>query len=335
MRGITETIAMRIKAMKHSRQAFTLVELLVVIAIIGVLVALLLPAVQAAREAVRKTQCLNNLRQIGVGLHNHHDTRGRFPSFFTNHSGNASRIADAGKGANWLVQLLPFLEQDALYNAWDLSIAPNQNTGRSTEIDIFQCPSDPQSSSNPCTYAGGGWARGNYGMNVSPCQFGVGTNRNVLRGGFGGVNFGIRIRDILDGTSNTVAVSEIRVGLNEEDLRGSWAMPGLASGTAALFGDAAEPNSQGPNSDDMENCAATGFAGNADRGMGCFDSNSTGQMAARSMHTGGLHVLLADSSTKFVSETIDAEAPNVGCGSNPGVWQAMHTRSGGEVVANQ
>ena len=111
-------------------------------------------------------------------------------------------------------------------------------------------------------------------------------------------------------------------------------MPGLGSGVAALFGDAGVPNSRMPNADDMENCAATGFAGNGDRGMGCFDSNNTGQMASRSMHAQGVHVLMSDASARFISETTDAEVPAVGCGNIPSVWQAMHTRSGTEVIPN-
>ena len=234
--------------MKFNRRGFTLIELLVVIAIIAILVALLLPAVQQAREAARRTQCKSNLKQIGIALHNYHETYGCFPPFFIHRTGNATRIADANKGANWLVFLLPQLEQASLYNQWDFNIPANQNPGRSQEVAAFKCPTDPQSQSAHCSYAGGGWARGNYGMNVSPCQHGVGDS-----GGLGAVNHVVRIGDITDGSSNTVAVDELRVGLNDRDLRGSWAMPGLGAATAAMFNDASAPNSIEPQSDDMEN----------------------------------------------------------------------------------
>lgn len=317
--------------MKRTKRGFTLIELLVVITVISILVALLLPAVQQAREAARRSSCKNNMKQIGIALHNYHETHGTFPPFFISRSGNASRIADPDKGANWLVLLLPHIEQSALYSQWDFNIPANQNAGRSAEISILKCPSDPNNDRNHCAYAGGGWARGNYGMNVSPCRFGVGGDGPL--GGIGGANRVVRFRDITDGTSNTVAVDEIRAGVNEQDLRGSWAIPGLGSGTAAMFNDASAPNSWDPYSDDMENCAATGQLGNTERGMGCFDGQSTSQVAARSLHTGGLHVLRVDGSTRFVSENINFKRTQVGCGSLPrGIWQAIHTRAGREVV---
>jgi hypothetical protein len=169
-------------------------------------------------------------------------------------------------------------------------------------------------------------------MNVGPCEFGVGGSGSSL-GGIGGANRVVRIAAITDGTSNTVAVDELRAGMNEHDLRGSWAMPGLSAGTAAMFNDASTPNCREPYSDDMENCAVSGMLGNATSGMGCFDSTTTSQMTARSMHPGGLQVTMADGSARFVSDTIDFKRTLVGCGPPPrGVWQAIHTRGGGEPV---
>ena len=319
--------------MKATRRGFTLIELLVVIAIIAILVALLLPAVQQAREAARRTQCKSHLKQIGIALHNYHETHRTFPPFLIHRTGNPSRIADLDKGANWLVFLLPYVDQAPLYNQWDLNVPASQNPGRSEELPIFKCPTDPQSSGNFCSYAGGGWARGNYGMNISPCHFGVGSGGSNSLGGIGGDNHVVRMRDVTDGSSNTVAVDELRAGLNEHDLRGSWAMPGLSAGTAAMFNDASAPNNREPYSDDMENCIVSGLAGDGSRGMGCFDSNNTGQMAARSMHTGGLQLLMVDGSVRFVSENINFKRTQVGCGSAPrGVWQAIHTRGGSEAV---
>lgn len=169
-------------------------------------------------------------------------------------------------------------------------------------------------------------------MNVSPCDFGVGNGTGSSLGGIGGVNRVVRIADITDGTSTTVAVDELRAGVNEHDLRGCWAMPGLAAGTAAMFNDACRPNSREPYSDDMENCAVSGMLGSAG-GMGCFDGTATTQMTGRSMHPGGLQILMADGSARFVSDTIDYKVTQVGCGAPPhGIWQAIHTRAGGDVV---
>ena len=320
--------------MKTRRYGFTLVELLVVIAIIGILIALLLPAVNAAREAARRSACSSNFRQVGIALNGYHSAHSKFPSFLISRDGAAHRIADEGKGPNWLVLLLPFVEENALYEQWDQQIDAKQNRGRSIEVSVFKCPSDPYNEGNFCSYAGGSWARGNLGMNVSPCRHGINADYDL--GGIGGANYSVRIRQIRDGASKTVAVDELRAGVNEQDLRGCWAMPGLSAGTAAFFGDANAPNARGGNADDMENCAATGQAGSRNDGMGCFDSDGTGQMAARSAHPGGVHVVMVDGSVRFVSDDIDSEASQHGCGPRPhSVWQAMHTRSGSDDVRGE
>ncbi len=131
----------------HHRRAFTLIELLVVIAIIGVLIALLLPAVQAAREAARRAQCTNNLKQIGLAMHNYHSAMGSFPL-----GSILARSSVSTYGGNkWSVhsQLLAFMEQKAIYNALNFSVSPNNGmggpmnrTGRITRINTFLCPSD-------------------------------------------------------------------------------------------------------------------------------------------------------------------------------------------------
>ena len=145
--------------------AFTLIELLVVIAIIGVLIGLLLPAVQQVRESARMLSCKNNLKQIGLALHNYHDANRSFPPFFTSSGGNNTRIADqTEKKANWCVLILPYMEQSVIYDQWNFFLSPQMNSQRSEQITAFLCPSDSSSNGELCTYAGGGWARGNYGM---------------------------------------------------------------------------------------------------------------------------------------------------------------------------
>ena len=165
-------------------------------------------------------------------------------------------------------------------------------------------------------------------MNVSPCSFNSQSTTNGARSRFGGIgaaNYSVRMRQIKDGASNTVAVDELRAGLNPYDIRGSWAMPGLAIGTGSLFGDAGSPNASGGNSDDIENCTASGLAGDGSRGMGCYESNSTAQVAARSAHPGGVHVLKLDGSVHWVEDGVDSKSEGSGCGDERGVWQAMHT----------
>ena len=140
------------------KRGFTLIELLVVIGIIAILVAILLPAVNAAREAARRTSCGNNLRQIAVALNSYHGANSKFPPFLISLSGDSGRIADVSGGdesVNWMVLLLPFVEETSLYEQWDRDIGANQNPGRSTEISLFKCPSDPNSDDNLCGYAAG------------------------------------------------------------------------------------------------------------------------------------------------------------------------------------
>ncbi len=141
----------------HARRGFTLIELLVVIAIIGVLIALLLPAVQAAREAARRTQCLSNLRQMGIALHGYHDTTNVFPP--------GGWVAGGTAGPRWIAWsalLLPYMEQQPLYQSINLNLAydrPANSTAASTVLGVYLCPSsrlaeDRVSGRGACRYGG-------------------------------------------------------------------------------------------------------------------------------------------------------------------------------------
>jgi prepilin-type N-terminal cleavage/methylation domain-containing protein len=155
----------------HSR-GFTLIELLVVIAIIAILIALLLPAVQQAREAARRSQCRNNLKQIGLALHNYADTHGRFPpggvcldgaGCWSTYSASMADPRHVSSGASWVTMLLPYFDQSALYNQYrfDLPSANAANaTVRRTWLTVLQCPSHLQS-----TLFSAAWAKGTYGGN--------------------------------------------------------------------------------------------------------------------------------------------------------------------------
>jgi type II secretory pathway pseudopilin PulG len=229
---------------------------LVVIAIIGVLVALLLPAVQAAREAARRTQCANNLKQIGIAFQNYHDVQRRFP-FAAIRPGNTafSSFRDAPPsiwGTTWAISILPQLEQQPLYDKWDHSLgyAPtNQRLVTGTVLQVFHCPSDlvVPLSNNPDTGNDGTFDRGNYGLN-----FGGGSaNENGNSGNragpedvptwtiaaYGrasknrglaslrdtdGLPSGVGLNDVLDGTSNSVLVGEMLHFRNNDDCRGCW-----------------------------------------------------------------------------------------------------------------
>lgn len=208
----------KVKTDRGRRRGFTLVELLVVIAIIGVLVALLLPAVQAAREAARRTKCLNNLKQIGIAMHNYHDTHGRLP--------NVRRDASF----TWMVSMLPFAEQTALYDEWKFPASYNSQTqrARETKLDMYYCPSRRAASSAPIlneNMDGGTATTGVPGDYVgctgdsSKCtnDYWVNGANGVfyvfqsMAEGTSGTRPGARFADIIDGTSNTVMIGEKHV----------------------------------------------------------------------------------------------------------------------------
>lgn len=227
---------------------FTLVELLVVIAIIGVLVALLLPAIQAAREAARRAQCSNHLKQIALACHNYHDAHGVFP---INHG-------DTGNSFSWLAMILPFAEQAALYDQIDFSVlittAGNLAVAR-TPVRAYRCPSDvtPDTVSGgynvwsnwcfPATCAdstrndlavtsydgidGAGYDRT---IAQSPMPQGMFDRRMGLRASGGGnsiitPNMAIRMRDVLDGTSNVLMAGEIIPGFRAWPTWAAWHTP--------------------------------------------------------------------------------------------------------------
>jgi prepilin-type N-terminal cleavage/methylation domain-containing protein/prepilin-type processing-associated H-X9-DG protein len=238
--------------MSQRRRGFTLIELLVVIAIIAVLIALLLPAVQAAREAARRAQCTNNLKQLGLAMHNYESANGIFPSA-TIYNVNVLPCTSPGFGNGcqntpWFLLMLPYIEQGPLYNSFNASIGIEgvqfgplpggfiiNSTVVITKIPSFQCPSDNQS-----TYDMSGIfqlpyqsSKGNYGVNWGNTDYG----QAILGGRFtkapqlwlqspfgvsrtGNGPFNCRIATITDGTSNTILASEILQGASD-DIRGS------------------------------------------------------------------------------------------------------------------
>lgn len=253
--------------LRRRKRGFTLIELLVVIAIIAVLVSLLLPAVQQAREAARRTQCKNNEKQIGLALMNYESTYSRFPPAsnvpWGKRGGGDCHMDYTGPfGPNWAIAILPFIEQNTLYNAnyANLQTFPgvfigiptntppagvNGLTWRAfvgTTIPVYLCPSDAYNQavySNPAVPDGGvGWARGNYGVTAGyedydhvaggatfkSSKSNVAGKAGMVSSAMMSSNYGAKIADILDGPSNTIMVAELRAGLSPIDPRGIWAM---------------------------------------------------------------------------------------------------------------
>jgi len=327
-----------------NRAAFTLVELLVVIAIIGILVALLLPAVQAAREASRRTQCSNHLKQIGLAMHHYAGEYGVLPPLANNFTP--------------LARMLPYYEQAELAKLFDFSMSSMNATSAdavaaaATPVPIFLCPSDGESpvhtitSATPTGTTTVTWAGSNYAMNGSS---GTGTSQNCdpfasATDGLCYVNAAIRLEHVLDGTSNTLAFTE--------SLRGRCDSPALTPTPdlqlyVAFFGldvaglmdyattaensglEAVLPGVESWNSQRLCNWFKMDMIPGTIRN-GRFTPNSPipdmgarriRVTAARSRHPGGVNACLADGSVRFVSDSIERTA-----------WQALWTRMGGEVI---
>ncbi|MBA2112874.1 DUF1559 domain-containing protein [Bremerella alba] len=299
------------------RAAFTLVELLVVIAIIGVLIALLLPAVQQAREAARRMQCNNNLKQIGLALHNYHDVYGSLPSA-TIRAPYTTSLGWYGKpGWGWGSLILPFIEQDALHEALGVSFnrlenhatIPNFVELSQAKLTAYLCPSSPiddlnakfkknafdaadvPSSSN---YKGvfGSFNEGATSGGPSDCPSGWwrGYCFNAETGLFG-AGSKVKFRDITDGTSNTLAIGEVTygdLGDGVDRMAGAWI--GMYDGTGWN------------GNDQVVRVLSESLANTTARRI-----NGTYRNAFSAHHPGGAQFLFGDGSVHFLPETIDGE----------------------------
>jgi prepilin-type N-terminal cleavage/methylation domain-containing protein/prepilin-type processing-associated H-X9-DG protein len=360
---------------------FTLVELLVVIAIIGVLVALLLPAVQGAREAARRMRCSNNIKQLALGCLGYHDVKKVFPpaltysqAAFDKRGGlpNAMQTIDANPfhGPNWVIMILPYIEQQALYNRFDFTkfISDVENREfRGQTIATMLCTSDSfngEMFSIPAALGGDNWARGNYGANssLSHCkdgnvaespkkpetavywtQYPNGTDWTWLRGVMGG-NVSLSIRQIEDGTNNTVLLTELRAGLSPSDRRGIWAMgmAGASSVWAHSTDDCIGPNSCLPGADNIfRSSTVVTEVGESTLRQECMHSGSGGagsnQAAPRSLHVGGVNVAFTDGSVTFITENIDTHDGDFNIAYDPdgyrdfAVWEKIMSSSDGGI----
>lgn len=315
----SESIEMNIQIPNpHLRRAFTLIELLVVIAIIAILVALLLPAVQQAREAARRSSCKNNLKQLGLALHNYHDVHRQFPpaAIHMTASTPPESCRDGNWGATWVLMLLPFVEQNALYDQYNFEqIARNGNatTGNNQvtrrRLDAILCPSHPTNSSL-LTQDFTGFEKGNYGANI-------GAGYNLTRSHFNDSNrkgpfsvvgmYGAKFRDITDGTSNCILVSEIVTGTGGGDDKGAWGWC-----TGPTFNGSSGCNGGNmvltPNTNLRTDCSHYASNNNNDNNFNRRnnpDAGANGGVASRSYHKGGVQSTLGDGTVRFISENID------------------------------
>ena len=308
---------------KRSWRGFTLVELLVVIAIIGVLVSLLLPAVQFAREAARRTQCSNNLHQLGIAVHLHHDILKSLPeaaqmNYVTTAQGTFGTCSDINQpfGPNWIMLTLPFIEQASTKEIYQVDDYRKQNSQawrniKSTKLPFLVCPSDTRRP--PYAGLGGGWERGNYACNAGPTWWFYtvgGASADEWFGPANGpmcVNYGATFGQISDGLSTTVLLNEVRQGMGPNDNRGAWAMgfPGCSVTAANAIGDCTTPNDRWEASDDIQGCDQFWYSGIGSRDrMGCWAPCWNWQAQARSQHPNGVNTCMADGSVRWVANSI-------------------------------
>jgi prepilin-type N-terminal cleavage/methylation domain-containing protein/prepilin-type processing-associated H-X9-DG protein len=320
--------------MRSRKSGFTLVELLVVIAIIGILIALLLPAVQAAREAARRSQCLNNIKQIGLAMHNYHDSRGTLPPGAAASRDSAGVVTANCCNGTWQVLVLEYMEQGNaanLYQNWGgaapgprYSASPNTTNVTQKRFASLTCPSDLPNTPT------GSMTNHNYAANYGNTTFGQGTYGGVTFAGapFGRATFvspdptvltetpggymvqpqkGKPFTEMLDGLSNTMLVGEVLQGQGG-DLRGfMWWQD------AAGFQAYTSPNSPLPD----QIYSSTYCNNKPELNLPCIVGSAL--FASRSRHPGGVQVGMADGSSRFVQQNISIN-----------VWRGASTSRGSE-----
>ena len=327
-----------IKTTEHLyRRAFTLIELLVVIAIIGVLISLLLPAVQSAREAARRLQCTNNLKQLALAVQLYESAHGVLPP-----SGIVAGPKDVGQGNNvysdefvprsgkmfsWVVLILSQMEQQPLHDQFDFDIGILDQAGEpfAQHIPTMCCPSDSPLGRfyiDDEFTLGRRFAKGNYAAYVSPYHVDM---QNLVPGAI--IQHGQKILHITDGTSATIMLAEVRTRQHENDQRGAWALPWTGSSLLAFdmhpenesgtgpyianrrtFGKSMRPNNQGPCYDMLYRCPDESGAQMERMPCALYKENSRFywiSAASRSLHPVGVNVAFVDGHVSFISDEVN------------------------------
>jgi len=349
------------------KQGFTLVELLVVIAIIGTLVGLLLPAVQAAREAARRLSCQSNIRQMSLAVLSYENAKRIFPAAYTHTPGydSSRQCCDPAELTNlstsWVVLVLPFMEEQPLRAVIDISKPmsdPANARARGTVIKSMVCPTDTYAqqpfngtSAAVTSAMGDGWARGCYGANgslgIANCTWIDSAGSAVspywqAYPGIMGADTAFRVRQVSDGMTKTALLGEMRAGILDIDPRGVWALgKGSSSlwGHGGVHGDDGGPNNLFYESDDVYTAIEMmshfgGYEETVRLGMPIFsgapDRWINHQQTARSMHYSGVFISMADGSVRWVNDDIQV-VPSTP--QNLSVWDRLMVSNDGQAGA--
>lgn len=337
------------RPLEFAPRGFTLVELLVVIAIIGVLVALLLPAIQSAREAARRAQCQSNIKNVALAVINYESDKKTTPFGMRFRQDAEDGLGQLARfDANWIISVLPYMEEQPLYDSFDFArpindpstnLAINKNYhARGAVIPVLLCPSDPNSLIRyqaGTLLHGKNWGRTNYAGNSGGaylykgcdpkdlCSYGPDSEgwKSNKRRGIMGPNTSVPLKRVVDGTSKTILVGEIRTGLSERDARGVWAMGHAAASLLAMYGSQGDAN--GPNACyELADDAYSDMCGKAEainQCMDCYAGNHFAQATVRSVHPGGAHVAMTDGSVKFITDDVETSG-------NFGSWGSLWDR---------
>lgn len=341
--------------LNSARRGFTLIELLVVIAIIAILIALLLPAVQQAREAARRTQCKNNLKQVGLALHNYLDANSVFPP---------SYCIGQDKGGTWSIhaRILPYVDQANAYNLANLSVGysdpPNSTNGITGQnLPFLRCPSEINGIVSAATAPTVGFFPPNYAFNVGSWKVFTPNSATLATGGVAGdgafaPNSNFTTANFTDGVSNTLCASEVKCYISNigNDAAATDPYPTLATilsygsgtitvGTPGVKGGHREwtdgkvhetgfTTTFPPNTKVMINNAGTPVEGDyiscKERGTSatCAGKPTYAAVTSRSYHIGSVNSLIMDGSVRTFSNSIDQD-----------VWRKLGTRAGGEIIS--